>query len=137
LAALVGVERKYFDLEGINFKFLKGIIGIGGIYDIELLGLNPFARYSFFWTIFGFKQENWRLASPIHPIHEEVPPFLLVNSRWDYIHKIHTDKFQQHLNAHNVSTDVFTVQKPLILFNLLGKPGPLRDKVEQFIESKS
>jgi len=73
LVALLGTNEKYLKEQELDFKALAGVIPISGVFKIEsnLLGA------------FGNDKENWKDASPIDNVKENLPPFLLLYASSD------------------------------------------------------
>ncbi len=83
LAALVAVDGRYLEAEGLTLNMLKGVILIdGGGYDIDgMIELAPRLYTIYYKDAFGDDPVVWEDASPITHIAagKGIPPFLIIH----------------------------------------------------------
>jgi arylformamidase len=84
LAALVTLDERYLREAGASAAFIKGVIGISGIYNIaHFAGRNRMAARLMARPAFGLDQKAWADASPVSHARKLAPPFLMINAETD------------------------------------------------------
>lgn len=84
LAALVTLDERYLREAGATVAFIKGVIGISGIYNIRhFAGRNRLALRSMTRPAFGVDTNVWDDASPVNHARAGAPPFLMINAEDD------------------------------------------------------
>ena len=84
LAALVALDERYLREAGAPRSFIKGVIGISGIYNLEhFAGRNRMAARLMTRPAFGADTKAWTDASPVNHVREGAPPFLMINAEDD------------------------------------------------------
>lgn len=84
LAALVTLDERYLRAAGASSAFIKGVIGISGIYNIKhFAGRNRLALRSMTRPAFGADTNVWDDASPVNHARAGAPPFLMINAEED------------------------------------------------------
>jgi acetyl esterase/lipase len=84
LAALVTLDERYLREAGATSAFIKGVVGISGIYNIgHFAGRNRLALRSMTRPAFGLDTKVWDDASPINHARVGAPPFLMINAEDD------------------------------------------------------
>jgi acetyl esterase/lipase len=80
LAALVALDERYLAAEGVPPTALAGVVGISGVYDLELAyeDANWFLRRFVGRAVFGDDPAVLREASPVTYARADAPPFLLL-----------------------------------------------------------
>jgi len=75
LAALLALNKKYLQAEGLSTDLIKGVSPISGVYNITALaGFND---------VFTSDPEMRRDASPVAQVSDKQPPFLLIYAQND------------------------------------------------------
>jgi arylformamidase len=84
LAALVTLDERYLREAGTTPAFIKGVVGISGIYNIEhFAGRNRTAHRLMARPAFGNDRKTWDDASPVNHVRKGAPPFLMINAADD------------------------------------------------------
>lgn len=84
LAALVTLDEQYLREAGCNAAFIRGVVGISGIYNIaHFAGRNRMARSLMAGPAFGTDTKVWDDASPVKHVRAGAPPFLMINAETD------------------------------------------------------
>ncbi len=84
LVALVALDQRYLQEQGLDGSVLKGVVPLSGVYDVQEV-----ARFlgSFNGTvladIFGSGAEALTAASPIDLVRPDTPPFLVLWAQQD------------------------------------------------------
>lgn len=73
LACLVALDRTYLDAEGVDFRVVKNVATISGVYEITTA-----VKWAAGGAFDDFEDEERRNASPIHHINRNSPRFLLL-----------------------------------------------------------
>lgn len=76
LAMMLGVNDSYLAAAGGSTRALRGVIGLAGPYNFL-----PFT-YDYMPDLFG-PEANYRATQPIHFVHADMPPVLLMCGRRD------------------------------------------------------
>jgi acetyl esterase/lipase len=79
LCALLALDETYRE----DNSSVKGVICISSIYDISAMAETPWGK-SMVIPAFGVDPQVWREASPVHYIHEKIPPFLIFTAERDF-----------------------------------------------------
>lgn len=75
LAALLALNKKYLQAEGLSTDLIKGVSPVSGVYNITALaGFND---------VFTSDPETRRDASPVAQVSDKQPPFLLIYAQND------------------------------------------------------
>jgi acetyl esterase/lipase len=84
LAALVTLDPRYLEKAGTTPAFIKGVVGISGIYNIaHFANRNRLALRSMTRPAFGADTKIWDDASPVNHVDKGAPPFLMINAADD------------------------------------------------------
>ena len=84
LAALVTLDERYLQQAGASAAFIKGVIGISGIYNIKhFAGRNRLANRLMTRPAFGADPKIRDDASPVNHVRTGAPPFLMINAAED------------------------------------------------------
>ncbi len=90
LVALVALDGKYLEAEGLPAEAVAGVVGLSGPYDITFMkedaGWCWFAGWYFVEPTFGEEAENWEAASAPRFASAAAPPFLLLYADGDIPH---------------------------------------------------
>jgi arylformamidase len=80
LAALVALDERYLAAEGVPPTALAGVVGISGLYDLDLVNEDAtwFSRWFVGKPVFGDDFSVLREASPVNYARADAPPFLLL-----------------------------------------------------------
>lgn len=86
LVALVALDGKYLEAEGLPPDAVAGVIGISGPYDVEYMWEEGgwFARRYFVEPAFGDEPATWAEASAPNYARADAPPFLLIYAEHDH-----------------------------------------------------
>lgn len=79
LIALLALDEKYLQAQGLTLKTIKGVMPLSGIYDVTVIP--PGTSYD---AVFGTDPEVRRDASPITHVGPNAPPFLIVYAEFEY-----------------------------------------------------
>lgn len=79
LTALVALDEKYLQAQGLTLSAVKGALPISGIYDLSIAP--PGMSYN---AIFGSDPAVRRDASPITHAGPNKPPFLVIYAQFDF-----------------------------------------------------
>ncbi len=79
LVALVGLDGRYLQEQGLDASALKGVIPLSGVYDLQQVGqfLDTF-NGSPLAGIFGSGPDALSAVSPITMVRPDAPPFLVL-----------------------------------------------------------
>lgn len=84
LAALVALDKRYLHETGESQLFIRGVVGISGIYNIaHFAGRNRMAQRLMTRPAFGTDTKVWEDASPVKHVRAGAPPFLMINAEDD------------------------------------------------------
>jgi acetyl esterase/lipase len=84
LAALVTLDERYLQQAGTTAAFIKGVVGISGIYNVEhFAARNRMANRLMARPAFGADPATWADASPVSHARAAAPPFLMINAEDD------------------------------------------------------
>jgi arylformamidase len=84
LASLITLDSKYLSEVGVPADFVKGVIGVSGVYNIEhFAGRNWMAEHLMARPAFGKDRARWADASSVNHARSGAPPFLLLNAEED------------------------------------------------------
>lgn len=138
LASLVALDERYLRRVGVHQpRFLRGFIGISGVYDIERFSQNAFARRCMIQPAFGTDRSAWGEASPIHHVRQGVPPALLIAAEHEEA-GIDQDEFGSRLREMGNSVET-VVAGDTDHFTILSRVGLAHDtligRMSDFIES--
>jgi acetyl esterase/lipase len=78
LASLVSFDDTWLDRAGFDRQFLRGLVSISGVYDVEAFALEKGNLRSLVRPAFGEDPSAWSAASPINWAGPDDPPSLLV-----------------------------------------------------------
>ncbi|MEE9456342.1 MAG: alpha/beta hydrolase [bacterium] len=86
LVALVALDEKYLEAEGLPPDAVAGVVGISGPYDVEYMSEEGgwFVRRYFVVPTFGDEPATWAEASAPNYARANAPPFLLIYAERDY-----------------------------------------------------
>jgi acetyl esterase/lipase len=86
LVALVALDEKYLEAEGLPPDAVAGVIGISGPYDVEYMWEEGgwFARRYFVEPAFGDEPATLAAASAPNYARADAPPFLLIYAEHDH-----------------------------------------------------
>ena len=86
IAALLGSEPEQLKKRGFDPAWLKGVVGVSGIYDIPstIPLVDPELRDGVFLPLFGTSVEQQRAASPLFHFSGAMPPTYFIAGENDY-----------------------------------------------------
>lgn len=76
LVALLALDERYLQGEGLSTDLIRGAMPISGVYDITAI--------PGFESVFGSDPEARRDASPLAHVDEKQPPFLISYAQFDF-----------------------------------------------------
>ncbi len=76
LVSLLATDEQYLSAQGLKSNVIKGVIPISGVYAIP-----PEKR--FLPKVFGEDAQLRKLASPVHHVRSQLPPFLILYGERD------------------------------------------------------
>jgi acetyl esterase/lipase len=84
LASLIALDESYLAAEGLERTIIQGVVGLSGAgYDLDAnYASTMIAPYAM--AVFGTDASRWRLAAPLHYVHADAPPFLLIHGLSDH-----------------------------------------------------
>ncbi len=85
LVALLATDGSYLRAHNLGLDLIKGVIAVGGVYDLRVLdlGLGPANRLNPLALVFGATPQAVRDASPVSHVRAGLPPFLLAHADSD------------------------------------------------------
>eukprot|EP00475_Leptophrys_vorax_P043166 TRINITY_DN8218_c0_g1_i1.p1 TRINITY_DN8218_c0_g1~~TRINITY_DN8218_c0_g1_i1.p1 ORF type:complete len:454 (-),score=131.01 TRINITY_DN8218_c0_g1_i1:133-1494(-) len=146
LVSLLALDKNYLLDRGFEFKSLKGVIGISGVYSSKLFVGNPFTRGMYMLRVFGkdsSKWDQWFSSNHVNGNAATTPPFLLLNASFDLGLVEHSKELEKKLKVLGVhveryvfnythhGTIVTRIGGRSIMCHLLGS------RIDSFIEQSS
>ena len=111
LSALLASDEKYLKENGLSFKNVKGVIPVGGAYDIShyhqafVTGSRPHLAEEHVKAVFGDTEEDFKDASPSTYIDKMVVPMLLISDQNTFGYtKVFEDKIREDSEYTNFNT---------------------------------
>jgi acetyl esterase/lipase len=141
LAALATLDERYLQQAGAaDASFIKGVVGISGIYNIEhFAGRNRMAHRLMTLPAFGADRETWTKASPVSHVRRGAPPFLMINAADDERLEEEAVELAALLRAAGTSADTVIIPGT-DHFTILGfvgnKDDCLIDTILEFVEKR-
>ncbi len=142
LAALVTLDERYLQQAGaVNASFIKGVIGISGIYNIaHFAGRNRMAHRLMARPAFGADREVWIKASPVSHVRQGAPPFLMINAADDEKLEAEAEELAALLRKAGTKAETF-INPGTNHFTILGLVGSqddtLIDRMVEFVEKQN
>jgi acetyl esterase/lipase len=133
LVALLATDPAYLKTEGIKPTAIKGVIPISGVYDVLP---SDFRLYT---TVFGKDPEVRRLASPLHCVTSNAPPFLIIYADSDFptCGEV-SEKFCRALKAADCTAETLEVKERnhvTVLLRATSLDDPVTQAVRKFIDT--
>lgn len=76
LSALLALDERYLQAEGLSTDLIKGVLPISGVYDLNTIpGFN---------SVFTSDPAKRRDASPVAHVDDKQSPFLIIYGQFDY-----------------------------------------------------
>jgi len=76
LTALIALDARYLQAEGLDPNELRGVAVLSGIYEVNAVPM-PLR------LVFTHHREVWQEASPINHVRSDAPPFLILYAEHD------------------------------------------------------
>lgn len=91
LVSLVALDRRFLAAEGLPPDAVRGVVGLGGPYDVAYLAEDEgfpslFARFYYVPPTFGDDPAAWPAASAPTYARPDAPPFLLLYGEYEVPH---------------------------------------------------
>jgi acetyl esterase/lipase len=110
LAALVTLDERYLRQAGASHAFIKGVIGVSGIYNIaHFAGRNRMAKSLMTRPAFGTDTRLWDEASPVFHARAGAPPFLMINAAEDERLEEEAEELAARLRAVGANADTLII----------------------------
>jgi acetyl esterase/lipase len=110
LAALVTLDERYLQEAGASASFIKGVVGVSGIYNIaHFAGRNRIAKSLMTRPAFGADARLWDEASPIFHARAAAPPFLMINAAEDERLEEEAEELAARLRASGAKADTLII----------------------------
>jgi acetyl esterase/lipase len=120
LAALLALDGRYLQAEGLSTDLIKGVMPISGVYD-----LNAIPGFDSVFTSDPAKRGD---ASPVAHVGDKEPPFLIIYGQFDYPTADFQAKelfnlLQQHQNEAKLLE--IPLKDHITIITSIGQPGDL------------
>ena len=144
LTALLAMDARYLKAQGLSQEHIRGIIPVGGTYDIEnyhsvFVGNPRDLDKLHVESVFGETAEGWRDASPTNYVEQLRVPMLLMseNNTFNYC-RIFEDALRETEYREFETIHVHSLGHGPLWQNLSrSDDSPWRDAMVQFIHDKT
>jgi len=144
LSALLATDKRYLTNVGLSLDIIKGIIPVGGCYDIPYYRdylVNEDSSYlkNHIIPVFGESEDEHKDASPSEYLEHLDTPVLLISEQASYVHHKHFEDLLFDMGYQNVkSFHAMDETHAGMWINLGSEPSYIyRDIIVDFIKSNS
>lgn len=120
LTALLALDERYLNAEGLSTNRIRGAMPISGVYDLNTI--------PGFDSVFTSDPETRREASPVAHVDEHQPPFLITYAQFDYpTADIQSAELLNLLRQENSEAQTLTIpaKDHITIITSIGRPGDL------------
>lgn len=119
LASMVTLDKSHLESRGINQDFIKGVIGISGVYNLfdplPSTLVSWFTKTMYINYTFGENEQELKNASPYYQLNKienlKTPPFLILNAGYDFGLETQGKSFYNSLEKNGVESQYFTLDE--------------------------
>lgn len=138
LAALVALDERYLQEAGASNAFIRGVIGISGIYNIaHFASRNRLAHRLMARPAFGVDPKTWSDASPVSYVRAGAPPFLMINAEDDERLEVEAEELAALLRNAGVSAETLVIPGTnhfTILSFVVNRDDTLIEQISSFVK---